>query len=170
MRRFFLSVLIVGLEILVPSLAFGRAPDSPRDVIKSERAKPALRPETDRDPTIPSASMIERLGALLQNTTPIPPERETRSQEIVSISALNPDIRIKAIVLSDDDHGSVILAANGKSVSLKLSRALIADPTNHSFRTKCGFFLGSIYYAVEDFSEHSIRLRQSSDNSVLVVQ
>jgi len=80
-----------------------------------------------------------------------------------------PEIRLKAIVFRDANDGSAILAVNGRSIVLKLSRSHGSDPAEASSRSPSGFTHGGIYFTVEDFSEDSITLRLSSDNSLFVV-
>ena len=153
MSRNFPWTSIFGAVCLVPCLAFG-ADDASRD----------------RDPTTPSSRMLERIGASMRNTVSpsVPPE--SRPREVTTAVAQLPEIRIKAIVLSDDDNGSAILTANGRNVSVKLHRATSRPLSNGPFRSQSGFTVGSVMFTVEDFSENSIQLRLSSDNSVMVVQ
>jgi len=169
MNQNFQRISIFGSIFLMSCLAFG-ADDGSRNAAPSEIPKPLVRHESDRDPTAPSSRMLERIGATMRNTSaPVVPA-ENRSREVVPAVAQIPDIRIKAIVFSDDDNGSAILTANGRSISVKLSRAKPSAVAGGVSRSQTGFTVGNVTFKVEDFSENSIQLRVGSDNSVLVVQ
>ena len=153
MSRNFHWTSIFGAVCLAPCLALG-ADDASRD----------------RDPTAPSSRMLERIEASMRNTVSPAVPSETRPREATTAVSQLPEIRIKAIVLSDDDNGSAILTANGRNVSLKLHRAQSRPLSIGPSRSQSGFTVGSVMFTVEDFSENSIQLRLSSDNSVIVVQ
>ncbi len=154
MNRAIQWISIFGSVFLLPCLALG-AEDTPRD----------------RDPTAPSSQMRERIGASMRNTAPSVAPAENRPRELTpAVATPLPEIRIKAIVLSDDDNGSALLTANGRSVMLKLSRAKLRPAANGASRSTSGFTIGNVTFSIEDFSENSIHLRLSSDNSVMVVQ
>jgi len=104
----------------------------------------------------------------MRNASAAPAENASRVE--ATPAANIPEIRLKAIVLRDADDGSALLAVNGRSITLKLSRPQGSNPAEASSRSPSGFTQGGIYFTVEDFSEDSIKLRLSSDNSVLVVQ
>lgn len=169
MSRNFQWTSIFGAFCLVPCLAFG-ADDASREVTVGNLPKSIVRNESDRDPTAPSSRMLERIGASMRNTMPPAAPAETRPREVTTGVTQLPEIRIKAIVLSDDDNGSAILTANGRNVSVKLHRAKSRPLSNGPARSQSGFTIGSVMFTVEDFSENSIQLRLSSDNSVMVVQ
>jgi hypothetical protein len=169
MNRNFQWISIFGSVFFIPCLALG-ADDASREVAAKELPKPLVRIERDRDPTAPSSQMLERIGATKRSTAPPVAQPENRSLEVTPAVAQPTDIRIKAIVLSDDDNGSAILTANGRTISIKLSRAKLRLSANEASRSQIGFTLGNVTFIVEDFSENSIRLRLSSDNSVLIIQ
>jgi len=165
MSRILRSNLVLGLGILLQGAAQGRGPDSPTDM---EGSKASSRTEVVRDPTAPSSKILERLGATMRNPSAAPVEDASRVE--ATPAAKIPEIRLKAIVLRDADDGSALLAVNGRSITLKLSRPQGSNPAEASSRSPSGFTQGGIYFTVEDFSEDSIKLRLSSDNSILVVQ
>jgi len=168
MNRNFQRISIFGSVFLVPCLALG-ADDGSRNSAPSDLPKPIVRHENGRDPTAPSSRMLERIGATQRNTSlPLAPA-ENRARDVTPAIEQLPDIRIKAIVFSDDDNGSAILTANGRSISVKLSRAKLRPSSDGVSRSQSGFTVGTVTFKVEDFSENSIQLRLSSDNSVLVV-
>ena len=170
MNYLFKRLPIFGSACLLPCLAFG-AGDTSREISASELPKPLVQNEMGSDPTAPSSRMLERISTTTRNTTPPAAPLENRSREVIPPVATHiPDIRIKAIVLSDDDHGSAILTANGRSVSVKLSRAKHPTLANGASRSQSRFTLENVTFSVEDFSENSVQLRLSSDNSVMVVQ
>ncbi|MCY2983388.1 MAG: hypothetical protein NTY15_07080 [Planctomycetota bacterium] len=166
MSRKFQWTSIFGVVCLVPCIALG-ADDESRESTAGNLPKLLARNASDRDPTSPSARMLERMGASMRHT--IPPA-ETRPREETTAVTQIPDIRIKAIVFSDDDNGSAILTAGGRSVTVKLSRATTRSLTKGTSRSSSGFTIGAVTFTVEDFSENSIQLRLSSDNSVMVIQ
>ncbi len=169
MSRNFQWTSIFGTVCLVPCLAFG-ADDTSREATAGNLPKSLVRSESDRDPTAPSLRMLERIGATMRNTLPPAATPETRPRELTTAVTQLPEIRIKAVVFSDDDNGSAILTANGRSISVKLSRVKSRPLANGPSRSQSSFSLGSVTFTVEDFSENSIQLRLSSDNSVMVVQ
>jgi hypothetical protein len=169
MSRKILWTSIFGAVCLVPCFAFG-ADDASRDATAGNPPKSLVRNESYRDPTAPSSKMLERIGASMRNTIPPPAPFESRPREVTTAVAQLPDIRIKAIVFSDDDNGSAILTANGRSVTVKLSRTKSRSFGNGQSRPPSGFTVGTVTFTVEDFSENSIQLRLSSDNSVMVIQ
>ena len=106
----------------------------------------------------------------MRSPAPAVPVLETRSREAVPAMIPIPEIRLKAMVFSDADHASAILSANGRSVSLSLSRTQLRNYSGQTASPPVVFTVGVMYFEVEDFSDHSIRLRQPSDNTVIVVQ
>lgn len=168
MNRIHLRVSLFGLSILFYNAPCCRAFDT-FDVIESETSKPPVRNGSDRDPTAPSSRMLERISASMRNNSPSAQLSEANLREAVPVGPV-PDIRLKAIVLSDVDHGSAILSANGKSISLNFSRAQIRNQASLPSKSPIGFTIAGVFFTVEDFSDHSILLRSSSDNSVLMVQ
>ena len=169
MNRFHLRVSLFGLSILFHNVPCCRARDT-FDDIQSETSKPPVRNGSDRDPTAPSSRMLERIVASMRNNSPYAQLSETNLPEAVPVVAPVPDIRLKAIILSDVDRGSAILSANGKSISLNLSRTQIRNQASVLSNSPIGFTIEGVFFKVEDFSDHSILLRLSSDNSVLIVQ
>jgi len=162
----FSLVFVLGLEILLPCAMLGSGPNAPAD---SGVHRMSSRTEGDRDPTAPSARILERLGATVRNTSVPASLAEKRLGEAPSATKI-PEIRLKAIVFRDADHGSAILAVNGRNITLKLSRSQGAQAADALSRSPNGFTQDGIHFALEDFSEDSIKLRLSSDNSVLIVQ
>ncbi len=170
MIRNFQWASIFGAVCLVPGLGYG-ADDASREATAGNLSKsPLVQNESDRDPTAPSPRMLERIGASKRTVIPLAVPSESRPREVTTTAAQLPEIRIKAIVFSDDDNGSAILTANGRSVSVKLSRATTRPLAKGQSRSPSGFTIGTVTFTVEDFSENSIQLRLSSDNSVMVVQ
>jgi len=165
MSRILQWSLVLGLGILLQGSAPGRGADSPTDM---EGSRASSRTDVVRDPTAPSSKILERLGATLRNASAAPVGDASRVK--AAPAAKIPEIRLKAIVFSDVDHGTAILEVNGRTVTLKLSRPQGSNPAEASTRSPSGFTQGGIYFTVEDFSEDSIKLRLSSDNSVLIVQ
>ena len=157
--------LVSGLGILWQGAALGRGQDSPTDM---EGSKASSRTDVVRDPTAPSSKILERLGATMRNASAAP-VADARLVEAAPAAKI-PEIRLKAIVLRDANDGSALLAVDGRSITLKLSRPHGTNPAEASSRSPSGFTQGSICFTVEDFSEDSIKLRLSSDNSVLIVQ
>lgn len=104
MNRSLQWISILGCVLFVPCLAIG-ADETSRDSTANELPKPAVRNEIDRDPTAPSSRMLERIGAPFRNTNP-PAPAENRPREITPAVTQVADIRIKAMVFSDDDNGS----------------------------------------------------------------
>jgi len=158
--------LVLGLEILLPGAAQGGGPDLPAD---TRGPRTSSRTEGDRDPSAPNSLILARLGATIRNTSESSPVAEARLGEPATATKI-PEIRLKAIVLSDVDQGTAILESNGRSITLKLSRPQGSNQADTSWRSPSGFTQGGIYFAVEDFSKDSIKLRLSSDDSILVVQ
>lgn len=169
MNRIHLEVLLLGLAILFPNITRCWASDTLGDT-HIESSKPPVRNGSDHDPTAPSSRMLERISASFRNPSPSAPVSDARPRDVVPASVPVPDIRLKAIVFSDADHGSAILSANGRSISLNLSRSQIRNHADVPSRSQIGFTIAGVYFVVEDFSDHSILLRLDSDNSVLVVQ
>lgn len=165
MSRILQRSLVLGLGILLQGSAPGRGADSPTDM---EGSRASSRTEGVRDPTAPSSKILERLGATMRNASAAP-VGDARLVEATPAAKI-PEIRLKAIVLRDADDGSALLAVDGRSMTLKLSRPHSSNPAEASTRSPSGFTQGGIYFTVEDFSEDSIKLRLSSDNSVLIVQ
>ena len=112
MSRNFQWASIFGAVCLVPSLGYG-ADDASREATSGNLPKsPFVRNESDRDPTAPSPRMLERIGASKRTVIPLAVPSESRPREVTTTVAQLPEIRIKAIVFSDDDNGSAILTAN----------------------------------------------------------
>lgn len=132
--------------------------------------EPSPASKNDRDPTVPSSKMLERMGAALRSSAPASSQLEPRPKAAAPAISSMPDIRLKAMVFRDADHASAILSVDTKSVRLNLSRTELPGQDGQTTHSQMGFSVGGIHYSVEDFSDRAIRLRQSSDNSVIVVQ
>ena len=165
------KVLLIGLASLWSANAYVAASDAIDDKsldLGQEQGGPRSTAANYRDPTVPSARLLERLKASLPSASSTSVKTEPRNRGVGLATA--PDMRLKALVLGDADHASAILSVNGKSISLNLSRDKLRGQFGETAEAAMGFRIGGISYVVEDFSEHSILLRLSSDNSTHVVE
>lgn len=106
-----------------------------------------------QDPTVPSAQILERLGReqptslVALPSTPIQERKEP------------PLLKLKAIVMTDSDHGTALIEVDGRRVRLRLSRTEAG--------VDCLVVQGSPY-RVQDFSARSVVLE--SQGQTLLVQ
>jgi hypothetical protein len=116
-----------------------------------------------QDPTVPSAQILERLHSdPREPPAPISLPRPAMQAE----PALPPVIKLRAMVLSDSDHGTALLDIDGRHVRLKLSRPV----AGHSAETAGldGVTIQGALYRVESFSARAIML--VSRGQTLLVQ
>ncbi len=119
-----------------------------------------------RDPTAPSDKIMEKLAPMLgevagsmgmapaKSGKPAAAEGEEGGEEDEEVS--KPALLLKAIVLSDKDHGMALIELGKRKVRLSLVRkAAGAAPTNERADTVT---IDDIDYTVEDFSDHSLVL------------
>lgn len=124
-----------------------------------------------RDPTAPSAEILERLNL----ATPMvdafagEPAAPAPADEVAQVAPAFPEIILKGLVLSDSDHGTALLEAAGRRVTVRLSRepadAAVLPAANASRLS--GFSIQGIEFYVLDFSDRSLLL-QAADRTILV--
>jgi hypothetical protein len=157
MKRIFLLAAIAAC--LSPELSARAGQDA-------TPAGPTSAPQADgapRDPTLPSVKILERLQADLAAPA-IQPDAEAQSPSPPA------EIDVKAIVLTDRDHGVAMLQCGEQKLMVRLSRrspAATSLPANGSVRLD-GFTIQGELFRVVDFSETSLILK--SDRRTLVVQ
>lgn len=112
-----------------------------------------------QDPTMPSKAVM----ALMNGE---PPKAESKEEPE------EPKVKLKAIVLRDDDHGSAIIEIDERRVRLPLDRSLLNSSKLNSEANTTGrnakVQIGLVQYSVEDFSPTAIVL--SHGNKRLIVQ
>lgn len=124
-----------------------------------------------RDPTAPSAEILKRLTAaspamdamVHDANAPVPADTE------VETARAFPELILKGLVMADRDHGTALLEAGGRRVTVRLSREAVDSGTlpAPSAARLSGFSVQGIEFRVLDFSDRSLLL-QTSDRTVLV--
>ncbi len=105
-----------------------------------------------QDPTVPSSQILERLG------------REQPHSAVASPSAMikerptPPELKLKAVVMTDSDHGIALIEVDGRRIRIRLSRP---DSKLDSIAIQ-----GSTYH-VQKFSARSVLL-ENNGQSLLV--
>jgi hypothetical protein len=103
-----------------------------------------------QDPTVPSAQILERLGGEQPRAVALPATQERQAPL---------ELKLKAIVMSDSDHGTALIEVEGRRIRLRLSRLEAGlDPV---------VIQGSTY-RVQNFSAHSVTLE--SNGQILIGQ
>ena len=105
-----------------------------------------------QDPTIPSPQILERL----QSNTVLPQASLPRQNPIEQPAV--PVIKLKAIVMRDENTGTALLEINGRKVRLPLVRN---SPEQVAAPELAGIEIQGTLYSVEDFSSRSILLSGS---------
>lgn len=124
-----------------------------------------------RDPTAPSAEILKRLAATaavtdaiaLDASEPVP------ADATVEAAPAFPELFLKGLVLSDRDHGTALLEAGSRRVTVRLSRDALDNGTlpAPSAARLSGFSVQGIEFRVLDFNDRSLLL-QGADRTVLV--
>ena len=118
-----------------------------------------------QDPTVPSAKMLERL------------HREPTPIAAVPISPLvqerwpPPVLKLKAMVMTDRDHGTALVEVDGRRIRLRLARTLKeqgAAPESPPPTEVDSVVIQGSSYSVQSFSARSIVL--TNHNQLLLVQ
>ena len=108
-----------------------------------------------QDPTKPSSQILERLHSGAPETVTTTTERRTM-----------PTIKIKAIVMRNENNGIALLDINGRKVRLQLERsappqASVPDQPSEAVQPTNplgGLEIEGVFYRVEEFTPHSILL------------
>lgn len=118
-----------------------------------------------QDPTVPSAQILERLYrdqpapiAALPSTSPVVQERLSP-----------PVLKLKAMVMTDSDHGTALIEVEGRRVRLRLSRPTdqLAAPEPSASRVLDGVVIQGLTYHVQDFSARSVLLTNHSQTLLI---
>lgn len=103
-----------------------------------------------QDPTVPSTQILERLGGEQVSTVASPATQERQTP---------PILKLKAMVMTDSDHGTALIEVEGRRIRLRLSRPEAGlDPV---------VIQGSTY-RLKSFSAHSVTLE--SNGQLLIGQ
>ena len=103
-----------------------------------------------QDPTVPSAQILERLGGEQASAVALPATQERQAP---------PVLKLKAIVMTDSDHGAALIEVEGRRIRLRLSRPEAGLDT--------AVIQGSTY-RVQNFSARSVTLE--SNGQLLIGQ
>ena len=171
MRKLFRTACTLSFLALSPRTVFGQIESQHAEAGSSSRPNTLLPQKSERDPTKPSEQMLERIRTSIRGPAVSEPVAKVPTKEsTVSAPAAMPHFHLRAIVMSDADHGSVILKVDDKSITLKLDREQIQRFQDNLPPSQSGFTVGGVFYAIEDFTEHSILLKRIPDNVMMVVQ
>lgn len=118
-----------------------------------------------RDPTVASQKI---LGRLESEPAPLTISSLAPTTTDVRPAAL-PKIYVKAIVLSDPNHGVAMLQCADRKLTVRLSRDLLV-PASHAIPNSArlsGFAVEGQTFYVADFSDRSLLLR-TGDGTMLI--
>ncbi len=104
-----------------------------------------------QDPTVPSAQILAKLGGESVTSSVLPASAQERQSP--------PVLKLRALVMTDGDHGTALIEVEGRRIRLQLSR-----PEASSDRVT---IQGSTY-RVQEFSARSVLLE--SRGQTLLVQ
>ena len=120
-----------------------------------------------QDPTVPSAQILERLK--LEKTAPVAALLST--EPAVREPLALPVLKLKAVVMTDRDHGTALIEVDGRRVRLRLSREAtkqLSTPESSAEIGLDGVVIQGSTYHVQTFSARSILL--TNDSQTLLVQ
>jgi hypothetical protein len=132
----------------------------------SENENP-LRGSNDRDPTAPSPQILLRLKGNTPNAIPAV-AKETKQVE--PEQPIIPVFRLKAMVLQDADHGRAIISVHNRNVILQLSRSQYFVGLGNSPTPSAGFSVDGIHFSLRDFTDRSVTLKSSTDDTIIIVR
>jgi hypothetical protein len=110
-----------------------------------------------QDPTVPSAQILERLQA--GQTTPAVTLHTSRP---TAEERLPPVLKLKAMVMTDSDHGTALIEVDGRRVRVRLSRSTTDKSEASSEIGIDGLVIQGSTYHVQSFSVRSILLTNHS--------
>lgn len=120
-----------------------------------------------QDPTVPSSKILERL----QHEQRIPLVAMPATGPLNEVRAAAPELKLKAMVLTDSDHGTALIEVDGRRVRLQLSRPTheqMNAPESSSQIGINGVVIQGSTYHVQSFSARSILL--TNGTQTLLVQ
>ena len=122
-----------------------------------------------QDPTVPSAQILERLQR--EQPAPTTPIAALPTSPLVQERLLPPVLKLKAMVMTDSDHGTALIEVDGRRVRLRLARPSseqLAVPESSVAIDLEGVVIQGSTYHVQSFSAGSILLTDRSQT--LLVQ
>ncbi len=119
-----------------------------------------------QDPTVPSAQILERL----YRDQPAPIEALPSTSPVVQERLSPPVLKLKAMVMTDSDHGTALIEVEGRRVRLRLARPTdqLAAPEPSASRVLDGVVIQGLTYHVQDFSARSVLL--TNHGQTLLIQ
>jgi len=108
------------------------------------------------DPTVPSPQIVKRLELDSESSKGQP------TQSIVAKKLLLPRLRLKAIVLRDNDHGTALVSNGGSEVYLVKLRRTEINGTQR-------FIIGGLSLAVKDFSKSTLIMHNLQTDQHFIV-
>lgn len=113
-----------------------------------------------QDPTVPSAQILERLQQDRSSTIVAPPDSPPTQGKLPQ-----PSLKLRAVVMSDSDHGAALIEVDGRRLRLRLSREaaeqFVASGSSRLSDVD-GVVIQDSTYHVLSFSSHSIVLSNGS--------
>ncbi len=113
-----------------------------------------------QDPTVPSAKILERLGRGQPASVVASPSVSPSAQ----IQLPPPMLKLKAVVMTDSDHGVALIEVDSRRLRLRLSRPATEQANASEASTQASLddvvIQGSTYH-VQSFSARSILLSNS---------
>ena len=119
-----------------------------------------------QDPTVPSDQILERLYrdqpgpvAALPTTSPVAQDRLPP-----------PVLKLKAMVMTDSDHGTALIEVEGRRVRLRLARPAtdqLAAPEPSAPSVLDGVVIQGLTYHVQGFSARSVLLTNHSQTLLI---
>ena len=106
-----------------------------------------------QDPTVPSAQILERLGRGQPTSLVALPSTSIQERQTP------PVLKLKAMVMTDSDHGTALIEVEGRRLRLRLSR---------TEREPDSLVVQGSTYRVQNFSARSVTLE--SHGQTLIVQ
>ncbi len=118
-----------------------------------------------QDPTVPSAQILERL----YRDQPAPIAALPSASPVVQERLSPPVLKLKAMVMTDSDHGTALIEVEGRRVRLRLARPTdqLAAPEPSASRVLDGVVIQGLTYHVQDFSARSVLLTNHSQTLLI---